>query len=107
MSVEIVDASGLHTQKYRTVFVMTEERRGHYAGLREALVKAFSLTPAHADGGEPGFSARRRDANTRSSSCRAQGSVFHPDWRFTRWRRDSIPWIRKQSMKMSGVFCHG
>lgn len=55
MSIEIVDASGLHTQNYRTVFVMTEERLGHYAGFREALVKAFSLTPAHADGGEPGF----------------------------------------------------
>jgi hypothetical protein len=55
MSVDIISPATLRTQSYRTVFVMVEERLGHYAGFREALVKAFGLTPAHADGGAPGY----------------------------------------------------
>ncbi|MEO8166262.1 MAG: hypothetical protein ABI619_12785 [Betaproteobacteria bacterium] len=55
MTIEVVSASDLRTQNYRTTFVMLEERLGHYAGFREALVDAFGLTPAHADGGEPGY----------------------------------------------------
>ena len=55
MSIEIITASEIRTEKYRSVFVMTEERLGHYAGFREALVEAFGLTGAHADGGPPGY----------------------------------------------------
>lgn len=31
------------------------KRLCHYAGFREALIEAFGLTPAHADGGPPGY----------------------------------------------------
>ena len=55
MSIEIIAASGIRTQDFRRVFVMVEERLGHYAGFREALIAAFGLTPAHADGGPPGY----------------------------------------------------
>lgn len=55
MSIEIVAAAHLRTRNYRTVFVMAEERLGHYAGFREALIGAFGLVPADADGGEPGY----------------------------------------------------
>jgi hypothetical protein len=55
MSIEIISASVLRTRKCRTVFVLAEERLGHYPGFREALVKAFGLSPAHADGGPPGY----------------------------------------------------
>ena len=55
MSIEIVSSAELRTEKYRTIFVMIEERLGHYAGFREALVEAFGLAPAHADGGPPGY----------------------------------------------------
>ena len=55
MSIEIVNAANLRTEKYRTVFVLVEERLGHYAGFREAIVEAFGLTPAHGDGGPPGY----------------------------------------------------
>jgi hypothetical protein len=55
MSIEIVSSVDIRTEKYRTVFVMVEERLGHYAGFREALVAAFGLTAAHADGGLPGY----------------------------------------------------
>ncbi len=55
MTVTIVKASDLRTQDYRTVFVMLEERLGHYGGFREALVTAFELVPADADGGAPGY----------------------------------------------------
>jgi hypothetical protein len=55
MSIEIVSSADLRTEKSRTVFVMNEERLGHYAGFREALIEAFRLTPAHADGGPPGY----------------------------------------------------
>ena len=55
MSIEIVNPTGLRTQNHRTVFVLLEERLGHYAGFREALVNAFGLTLAHADGGAPGY----------------------------------------------------
>lgn len=55
MSIEIVSSADIRTQKYRTVFVMVEERLGHYAGFREALTEAFGLTAAHADGGPPGY----------------------------------------------------
>ena len=55
MSIEIVNAANLRTEKYRTVFVLVEERLGHYAGFREAIVEAFGLTSAHADGGPPGY----------------------------------------------------
>lgn len=55
MSIEIIGAAQLRTQKYRAVFVMAEERLGHYAGFREALVEAFGLTLGHADGGPPGY----------------------------------------------------
>ena len=53
MSIEIIGIADLRTQEYRTVFVMVEERLGHYAGFREAFVETFGLTPAHADGGVP------------------------------------------------------
>ena len=55
MSVEIVSSAALRTKNYRTVFVLLEDRLGHYAGFREVLVSAFDLTPAHADGGAPGY----------------------------------------------------
>jgi hypothetical protein len=55
MSIEIIVASDIRTPDYRRVFVMVEERLGHYAGFREALATAFGLTPAHADGGPPGY----------------------------------------------------
>ncbi len=55
MSIDIVSAVQLRTEKYRTVFVMVEERLGHYAGFREALIDAFKLTPADAVGGSPGY----------------------------------------------------
>jgi len=55
MNIEIIGAADIRTGNYRTVFVMTEERLGHYAGFREALVDAFGLTPARADGGAPGY----------------------------------------------------
>ena len=55
MNIEIIGIADLRTQEYRTVFVMVEERLGHYAGFREAFVETFGLTPAHADGGAPGY----------------------------------------------------
>ena len=55
MNIEIIGPADIRTEKYRTVFVMTEERLGHYPGFREALVDAFGLIPAHADGGAPGY----------------------------------------------------
>ncbi|HEX7952079.1 MAG TPA: hypothetical protein VF523_03295 [Burkholderiales bacterium] len=55
MSIDIVAAADLRTAHARRVFIMVEERLGHYAGFREALVAAFGLTPAHADGGAPGY----------------------------------------------------
>ena len=55
MSIEIITTAQIRTEKYRSVFVMTEERLGHYAGFREALTEAFGLTAAHADGGPPGY----------------------------------------------------
>lgn len=55
MSIDIIRASDLRTAGPRTVFRLAEERLGHYPGFREALVDAFGLTPAHADGGEPGY----------------------------------------------------
>ncbi|MEO8158839.1 MAG: hypothetical protein ABI648_13660 [Betaproteobacteria bacterium] len=55
MSIEIIGAADLRTQNHRSVFVMIEERLGHYDGFREALVKAFSLTATHSDGGPPGY----------------------------------------------------
>jgi hypothetical protein len=55
MSIEIVGAADLRTEKFRTVFVLVEERLGHYPGFREALIEAFGLTAAHADGGPPGY----------------------------------------------------
>ena len=55
MSIEIIAPADIRTQKYRRVFVMAEERLGHYAGFREALMEAFGLTAAHADGGPPGY----------------------------------------------------
>ena len=55
MSIEIVIAADLRTAKFRAVFVIAEERLGHYPGFREALIEAFGLTAAHADGGPPGY----------------------------------------------------
>ena len=55
MSIEIVTAADIRAKNPRRVFVMVEERLGHYAGFREALVAAFALTPAHADGGPAGY----------------------------------------------------
>ena len=55
MNVEIISPADIRAQKYRRVFVMVEERLGHYADFREALIDAFGLTPAHADGGSPGY----------------------------------------------------
>ena len=56
MSIEIIaTADDLRTREFRTVFVIVEERLGHYAGFREAFVEAFGLTPEHADGGDPGY----------------------------------------------------
>ena len=55
MNIEIIGSADIRTEKYRTVFVMTEERLGHYPGFREALADAFGLVPAHADGGAPGY----------------------------------------------------
>ena len=54
MSIEIIAPEDIHAEKYRRVFVLGEERLGHYAGFREALIDAFGLTAAHADGGPPG-----------------------------------------------------
>jgi hypothetical protein len=63
MSVEIIAAAGLRTEKHRRVFVMAEDRLGHYDGFRETLIEAFGLTAAHADGGPPGYfrAASRRE----------------------------------------------
>jgi len=55
VNIEIITAAELRTKTYRNVFVMVEERLGHYDGFREAIVGAFGLTPAHADGGAPGY----------------------------------------------------
>ena len=55
MSIEIVSCADIRAKNYRRVFVMAEERLGHYAGFREALIAAFKLTAAHADGGPPGY----------------------------------------------------
>lgn len=55
MSINIITAVDIRAQNYRHVFVMVEERLGHYAGFREALIEAFGLTAAHADGGPPGY----------------------------------------------------
>ena len=55
MSIEIIAAADIRAQKVRRVFVMVEERLGHYPGFREALIEAFGLTSAHADGGSPGY----------------------------------------------------
>jgi len=55
VNIDIITAAELRTETYRLVFVMLEERLGHYAGFREAFVDAFALTPAHADGGAPGY----------------------------------------------------
>ena len=55
MSIDVIAAAELRTKTYRQVFVMLEERLGHYAGFREAFVDAFALTPADADGGAPGY----------------------------------------------------
>jgi hypothetical protein len=54
-AVNIINIAELRTKTYRQVFVMSEERLGHYAGFREAFVDAFALTPADADGGAPGY----------------------------------------------------
>ena len=55
MSIEVIAAKDIRAQKFRRVFIMAEERLGHYAGFREALIAAFGLTPADADGGSPGY----------------------------------------------------
>jgi len=55
MSIEVISPIDIRAQNARRVFVMAEERLGHYAGFREALIIAFGLTPAHADGGPPGY----------------------------------------------------
>ena len=55
MSIEIVAPADIRTQNYRRVFVMMEDRLGHYPGFREAFIEAFKLTPAHADGGPGGY----------------------------------------------------
>ena len=55
MSIEIITPAQIRTEKYRCVFVMVEERLGHYDGFREAVIEAFGLTAAHADGGPPGY----------------------------------------------------
>ncbi len=55
MSIDIIDPKDIRTEKYRTAFVMAEERLGHYAGFREALTAAFALKSEHADGGAPGY----------------------------------------------------
>jgi hypothetical protein len=55
MSIDIIAFADIRTKNPRRVFVMLEERLGHYAGFREALAAAFALTPEHADGGPPGY----------------------------------------------------
>ena len=55
MNIDIITSAEVRTETYRLVFMMLEERLGHYAGFREAFVDAFALTPAHADGGAPGY----------------------------------------------------
>jgi hypothetical protein len=55
MNIDIIAAADLRTADARRVFVMVEERLGHYSGFRETLVTAFGLTAAHADGGAPGY----------------------------------------------------
>ncbi len=55
MTIDIITAAELRTVAPRTVFRLVEERLGHYPGFREALVEAFKLAPAHADGGPPGY----------------------------------------------------
>ena len=55
MSIEVIASADIRTKNYRRVFVMAEDRLGHYAGFREALIAAFGLTPARADGGAPGY----------------------------------------------------
>jgi hypothetical protein len=55
MSIEIIAFADVRTKNHRRVFVMLEERLGHYAGFREALAAAFALTAADADGGPPGY----------------------------------------------------
>ena len=68
MNIEVIAPEAVHTEKVRRVFVMVEERLGHYAGFREALIAAFGLTPSHADGGSPG--------NFRAASGREYELVF-------------------------------
>jgi hypothetical protein len=55
MKIEILTLADIRAKNYRRVFVMAEERLGHYAGFREALIAAFGLAAAHADGGPPGY----------------------------------------------------
>ena len=55
MSIEIIGAAEVRTEKFRTAFLLVEERLGHYPGFREAVIEAFKLTPAHADGGPAGY----------------------------------------------------
>jgi hypothetical protein len=55
MSIRIITSPEITTENYRRAFVLMEERLDHYAGFREALVDAFGLTAAHADGGAPGY----------------------------------------------------
>jgi hypothetical protein len=55
MKIEILTLAEIRSKNYRRVFVMAEERLGHYAGFREALIAAFGLTATHADGGPPGY----------------------------------------------------
>jgi hypothetical protein len=55
VSIEIIKVGNIRARAYRHVFVMAEDRLDHYPGFREALIDAFALKPAHADGGPPGY----------------------------------------------------
>ena len=54
MTIEIIQAADLRARNPRNVFLLAEERLGHYPEFREAVIRAFALTPADADGGAPG-----------------------------------------------------
>lgn len=55
MSVELLPRSALDLAGRRRVFVLGEDRLDHYPEFRERVVRGFGLTPAHADGGDPGY----------------------------------------------------
>ncbi len=55
MSVTLLSPSEVSLAARRRVFVLAEDRLGHYPEFREYVARSFHLTPADADGGPPGY----------------------------------------------------